>query len=456
MDTRERIEIKPQAGPQEQFLASKADLTFYGGAAGGGKSFALLIDPLRHIKNKLFRAVIFRREGVQLTNPGGLWDESYQIYPLLGAAPNKVAMTWKFPSGMEIKFAHLNMESDVLSWQGSQIAYIGFDEVTHFAQSQFFYMLSRLRSMSGVPGHIRATCNPDPDSWVAKFLDWWIDQESGFPIEERAGVIRWFIRRGDEFIWGDSRQALIDEHGDDQLPMSVTFIPAKVTDNKILLEKDPTYLSNLKALDRVERARLEGGNWKVRPTAGELFQRGWFDVVDAVPLNIVQTIRYWDRAATEPNEVNKNPDWTVGVKLSRDGYGVFYVEHVVRFRKRPLTVKQEIKSYASQDGFKCKIGIEKDPGQAGVSEADDLVRFLAGFNIGVYPVMKDKVTRAKPVSAQSEARNIKIVRGSWNEAFFNELEGFPEGEKDDQVDAFSGAFNALAGKRSVLTSITNM
>jgi predicted phage terminase large subunit-like protein len=463
-DAPPRVEIKPQKGPQEAFLSTKADIAFYGGAAGGGKSFALMLEPLRHMMNPNFRGVIFRRETPQITNPGGLWDEITKIYPLFGLKPNRQSLSWSNPETDAdiLKLAHLQHESDVSNWQGSQITFIGFDEVTHFTEHQFFYMFSRNRSMAGVPGYIRATCNPDPDSWVAEFLSWWIDQDTGFPIPERAGVLRYMIRSGDEIIWGNSRKELLKLQSDlpeneRLIPKSVTFIPAKVTDNKILLETDPAYLANLRAMSRVDRARLEGGNWKVRVTAGEMFRKEWFEIVDAIPADIKRRIRYWDRAATEPHEGNKNPDWTVGLKMVVDAYGVFYVEDVCRIRARPLKVKQTVKAIASHDTVKTKIGIEKDPGQAGESEVDDLIRSLAGYITEAYKVTTAKEIRAKPVSAQSEAGNIKILKGPWNAAFLAELEAFPtDSAKDDQVDAFSGAFNALTGSRMTLDSMTRM
>ncbi len=456
--------IKPQEGPQEVFLSTPADIAIYGGAAGGGKSFGLLLEPLRHMDNTHFTGVIFRRETPQIINPGGLWGESVKLYAPFDITPNRQLLSWRSEKCPEfMKFSHLQYEDDVLNWQGAQLTYIGFDELTHFTESQFFYMMSRNRSMSGVPGYMRATCNPDPDSWVAVFLEWWIDQDTGYPIAERAGVIRWFIRNGDEMVWGDSRQELWDlqedvPEGERLIPKSVTFIPAKVTDNKILLKTDPAYLANLRALSRVDRARLEGGNWKVRPKAGEMFQADWFEVVDALPTNIVREIRYWDRAATQPHEGNKNPDWTVGVKLVRDGYGTFYIADVIRVRKTPLEVKKTIRNTATQDGMRCKIGIEQDPGQAGVSEADDLVRFLAGFIVEAYPVTKAKETRAKPFSSQAEAGNVKVLRAPWNRAFLSELENFPPDDngKDDQVDAGSGAFNAMMSGRQVLSAMTRM
>jgi predicted phage terminase large subunit-like protein len=445
-------DLRPQPGPQEAFLSTEADIAIYGGSAGGGKSFALLLDPVRHMSNGEFKGVILRREMPMIKNPGGLWDESMKIYRSIGAEPITTRSEWTFPSGMTMKFSHLQLEDDKHNWQGAQLPFLGFDEITHFTETQFFYMMSRVRSTSGVPGYIRGTCNPDPDSWVAKFLEWWIHQdpkhpEYGLPIKERAGVLRWFIRINDSMVWANSKKELIAIYGEEFIkenpPMSVTFIPAKITDNKILMEKDPSYMAKLNALNRVDRARLKDGNWKVKASAGNFFRRGEFKIVDAAPVNIVSRCRYWDRAATEVSESNKDPDWTRGVKMSKDALGNIYIEHVESCRGRPNTVEVTIKNTAALDGVKCPVRVEKDPGSAGKMEADYYVRILAGYDVKACPATTDKQTRAKPFSSQVQAGNVFLVKGAWNEEYLSELENFPESGHDDQVDASSGAFNDL-------------
>jgi hypothetical protein len=258
-------EIRPQAGPQEQFLASSADIAIYGGAAGGGKSFGLLLEPLRHVTDTPgFFAAIFRRNSVQVRYPGGLWDASLSLYGPVGGKPVQQVLEWSWAGGGRIKFGHLEHATSVLDWQGTEVPFIGFDELTHFEEAQFWYMLSRNRSTSGVRGYVRATCNPDADSWVARLIAWWIDQESGYPIPERAGVIRWFVRINGTLHWADTRAALIEQFGHGAKPKSLTFIPAKLDDNAALMSKDPDYKANLLALPEVDQKRLLGGNWKVR------------------------------------------------------------------------------------------------------------------------------------------------------------------------------------------------
>ncbi len=432
----EEMGLRAQKGPQEDFLLNRANIVVYGGAAGGGKTFALLLECLRWVHNPKYSAVIFRRTSTQVRNPGGLWDTSVGVYPLVGGYPRESSLEWVFPSGAKIRFAHMEHDKDRFNWQGSQIPLIGFDEVSHFSWAQFVYMYSRNRSASGIPGYIRCTTNPDPDSWVRRMIDWWID-DTGYPIQARSGKIRWFIINNDRTEWGDSK-AQLQERFPGCLPKSFSFVASTVFDNMILLEKDPNYLANLKALPRFEREQLLHGNWNIRPTSGMFFQRTFFEVIGVLPKNLT-FCRYWDRAATKKTESN-DPDYTVGVKMAKDRDGVFYVCDVVRLQESPLHVQNAIKNTASQDGPVCRIGIEQDPGQAGVSEADLLLRMMSGYNIKAYRATKDKVTRASPVSAQAEAGNIKILRGLWNEDFFRELENFPEGAHDDIVDALSGAF----------------
>jgi predicted phage terminase large subunit-like protein len=440
-----RQTIRPQPGPQEQFLASEADIVFYGGAAGGGKSFGLLMEPLRHVTtNPEFYTVIFRRNTTQIRNPGGLWDEAMKLYPWANGRPVNHVLEWRWNKGGKIRMAHLEHENSVLDWQGAQIPLIMFDELTHFTEKQFFYMLSRNRSMCGVRPYIRGTTNPDADSWVARFIAWWID-EDGSPIEEHSGKIRWFIRLSDTIIWADSAEELIKEYGTDVRPKSFTFIRARLEDNPALLKADPGYRANLMALSRVERERLLGGNWKVRPSAGMYFKRHEITLVDSIPDDIVKLVRYWDLAATEPGEDNPDPDWTAGVLMGLRKNGRYIVLDVIHCRKKSGSVRELVLRTASNDTRQVKIGLPQDPGQAGKDQVESYVSLLAGFPVETVRETGDKVTRADPFAAQWQNNNVDILRGSWNEGYFDELEAFPSKAHDDRVDGSSGAFRMLTG-----------
>ena len=451
MSTSSTATISGQPGPQTEFLRTSADICIYGGAAGGGKTVGLILEPLRHVTRVAnFTAVFFRRTMPQITNPGALWDESLKFYPRVGGIPHLGVREWRWPRGGRIKFAHLQLETTVYDWQGAQIALICFDELTHYTAHQFFYMVSRNRSTCGVRPYIRATCNPDADSWVANFLAWWIDEESGLPIPERAGVLRYYIRVAEKLVWADRPEELMqhlprpeDLPAGFELPrpISVTFIPATVFDNPALLRVNPEYFAWLTSLPLLERERLLGGNWKIRPAAGLYFKREWCDVADAVPADL-DIVRYWDLAATEKTEFN-DPDWTVGIKLGRDGDGDYWLLDMVRRRANPGDVERLLLNTATQDGKQVRIGFGQDPGQAGKSQAHHLVRALSGFTVGPAPESGDKRTRFGPFSSQCRVGNVKIRRGSWNEELFRVLEGFPDLAHDDEVDACSGALEML-------------
>lgn len=458
---REIIEIRPQAGPQTAFLASPADVVIYGGAAGGGKSWALLLEPLRHKDKPDFGGVIFRRDRQQVTNQGGLWDESSEIYPPFAAKPNLSDLHWNFPNGGRIGFAGLQLERDVLKWQGSQIGYLGFDELTHFTEYQFFYMFSRNRSASTVRSYIRATCNPDAESWVAGFISFWIDQNSGRAIPERAGVIRWLVRHNERNFWFDDPDAaaefaaatfpdLVERFGPRAFAKSVTFIPADVFDNPALLESDPGYLASLLALPLIERERLLGGNWKVKATAGKVFNRDWFEVVDAIGLGGID-VRFWDLAATEKKikkTTRKNdPDYTATVKM-RYKNNVWTITDAYQIQTAPANVEKLVMQTARLDsdeakrnGTRYKLRWEIEPGSASIRENQRWLLQLRGIDAKGIPSRIDKISRARAISVQAEFGNVKILRGPWNNELLTSLHGFPDLDHDDLVDATSGAFN---------------
>lgn len=439
------MNIRPQPGPQEAFLATSADIAIYGGSAGGGKTFGLLLEGCRHIYTPHTGGLVLRRTTVQIRNTGGLWDKSMRIYPYIGGKGIEGYLLWRFPSGATLRFNHMENAGDCSLYQGADIPFIAFDELTQFTESQFFYMLSRNRSMSGVRPYIRATCNPDPDSFVARLVAWWIDWSTGLAIPERSGVVRWFARMPDDSLaWAGTREDLVRRWGANCGAKSLTFIHASLHDNKKLMEDDPTYEDSLRAMPMVERERLLWGNWKVRPSAGMVFRREWFPVEQARPADC-RRIRCWDFAASEPRPDHPDPDWTVGLLLARDTKGVFWIEDVQRMQVTAGKVKSAVLNLASQDGYGVEISIPQDPGQAGKGQVEAYVPDLAGYVVHISPTSKDKVTRAGPASVQAEHGNIRLVQGRWNEAFLEEANNFEAGAlHDDQIDSLSDGVRILS------------
>lgn len=459
---REIIEIRPQPGPQTQFLSTPADIAIYGGAAGGGKSWALLLEPLRHKDKKNFGGVVFRWELTQVTNEGGLWDESSEIYGGL-AKSNASYHYWTFPSGARMSFRGVQHEAGVRKFQGSQIPYLGLDELTHFPESVFWYLVSRNRSArAGIRSYVRATCNPDPDSWVRQFIDWWVDDE-GFAIKERAGVIRWLVRDNGQNHWYDSKDdaadawpEYVDKFGD-EFCKSVTFIPADIFDNPALLSNDPGYLANLLALPLVEREQLLKGNWNVKATAGKVYNRTWFEIVDADRLGRGGIdVRFWDLASTEKKTKGDDPDYTATVKMryKNDVWTVIDAYQIqtaaANVEKLVFQVAELDKREAKRNGTRYKLRWEREPGSASKRESMRWTLALRGIDAKGVLATEDKLSRARACSVQAESGNIKLLRADWNAMLLTNLHGFPDLPHDDLFDATSGAFTAtLEGSKAV-------
>lgn len=182
------------------------------------------------------------------------------------------------------------------------------------------------------------------------------------------------------------------------------------------------------------------------PREGGMFKRKWFEVVTAAPPNL-EEVRAWDLAGTVPAS-GSDPDWTAGVKIGRCPDGFFWIVHVERFRDTADKVEKAIKNTATQDGKAVRVRVPQDPGQAGKAQKSQLTRLLAGFMVRAVPAggtgtPRSKEVRATPLAAQAEAGNVRVVEGDWNNAFFDEIEVFPFGKHDDQVDAAADAFNEL-------------
>ncbi len=450
-------EIRPQAGPQEAFLSSPADVCIYGGAAGGGKTYGMLLDALHFTSVPGFGAVFFRKNHNQIFSEGGLWDTSLDLYTELpNAVPVLGLSQWKFENAKgraisKVSFRHIERDLDLGKWQGSQICGLYFDELTHFSEKTFFYMFSRNRSMCGVKPYTRASCNPDVDSWVAKFIEWWIDPATGYPIPERSGKIRWFIRIEEVIHWADTREELWERFNlvtalDRSKPKSATFIAASVFDNKALMEKDPGYLANLEAMPLVERERLLHGNWKIKAAAGLFFKRTQIgDRLEALPTDVVRWVRCWDLAASEKTQKG-DPAYTAGVLMGKRSNGRYIIADVVNRQMAASDVRKTILMTAQMDRDKygdVRIRLPQDPGQAGKEQAQSYTKFLAGFSVTTVLESGSKQSRAEPMAAQWQAGNFDIMSGEWNEPYLLQMENFPDGKFKDMVDASANGFLEL-------------
>jgi len=196
------------------------------------------------------------------------------------------------------------------------------------------------------------------------------------------------------------------------------------------------------------------GSWTARELGSMYFDRKWCEIVDYPPTNAISRVRAWDFASEEKTKTN-NPDWSAGVKMSKDKYGTYYIEHVNRFQERTDKVLKNVVEVAKQDGIEdCTVHIPTDPAAAGKTAVKYYLQVLAEHGIHARTKVSSghssKLTAFKPLCALAESGGLKIVRGDWNDDFFKELEGFSgekavqRQQKDDQVDAASAAFACLA------------
>ena len=400
------------------------------------------MDFIPHIKFPTFRGVITRRTTPQLKGSGGILDTALQMYKKVDSK-----VKWKsqenkfvFSSGAEVYLRHFEYLKDKDNYQGLQANEILVDEAQQYEEEQIVYLMSRLRNPScpQVKPRIKMTCNPLKSSFLCKWIEWYLDEE-GYPRKDRDGVVRYFIRKDNAMIWADTREELIEKYSTPLFtptPMSFCFISALITDNPALLEAQPEYLGWLEGLGRVEQARLRWGCWYADEEGSGYWKKEWTEVVDRPPLKVKKKVRAYDLAGTIPSEMNPNPDYTVGVLMSKDDYNNYYVEDVVRFRARHGEVYQRILETAREDGDDVLVVIPQDPNAAGKAYASTIVKDLAeqGFYAKTKATNQSKITRFAPFCAASEAGGIKLVLGDWNAAFIEELEGFDGSRKRGKHD----------------------
>ncbi len=484
-----------QHPPQQAFLLlGHVPEILYGGAAGGGKSDALLMAALQYVDVPGYSALIIRRTFADLSLPGAIMDRAGQWLRGTDAKP-KGTRTWEFPTSdaarpARLTFGYLQHHKDVYQYQGAEFQAIFVDELTQHEERTYQYLFSRLRgpalpcvncghATSQPAGQERAhdeghdecrTCThahndgPDrecPQCGCSDYVpaecrcreatpDRDAKDETGELIVPRAADgttladVPLRMRAGSNpggvgHDWVKARFVSAKT----RVPTSV-FVPAKLDDNPSVDRR--AYRAALSHLDPIERMRLEAGDWDVAE-AGDVFRRDWFSIVDEPPANC-RWVRYWDLAATAPKK-GKDPDWTVGALVGLSREGQWFVADVVRLRGTPFEVERTIAQTAATDGRRVPVRIEQEGGASGVGTIDGYRRrVLVGYDFDGHKPRDDKRTRAKPVASAAQAGNVMLISAPWNRAYLDEFTSFPGGSHDDQVDATSGAFDVMGQRRA--------
>jgi predicted phage terminase large subunit-like protein len=404
---------------QTAFLLLDCKEAFYGGAAGGGKSVALLMAALQYVDQPKYSALLLRRTYKELALSGALMDLAAEwLAPFRRTKEvhwSKEDKTYTFPSGAKLTFGFLEHPDDKYRYQGAQFQLVGYDELTQFDEQDYIYLFSRSRRTvdmaKNVPLRFRSTSNPGGIGhfWVRKrFLK--------EPFSKRG------LRR--------------------------VFIPAVLSDNQHI-DQD-SYIENLEEMNPLEMAQLLNGDWEMS-SGGKVFKREWFEIIDKLPETTqhITRVRYWDMAASEKNQNRGgyDPAFTVGLKMSKitnkGQKDLYVIEDIRRFQKLPDDVEAEIVSTAYNDGRDVEIWMEEEPGSSGKNVINDYVKTLKDFTFRGQKEGGSKVLRASKVAATAGRGEIKILRGHWNEPFLDEVEYFPDSKYKDQVDCLSGAFDKL-------------
>lgn len=370
---------------------------FYGGAAAGGKTEAILMAALQYVHVPDYSALILRRTYPQLNMPNSILDRAHNWLRGTDAHWNNEAHRYEFPSGAKLVFGYLQHEKDKYNYDGPEFQYIAFDELTQFLESQYTFLFGRLRRLKGfpVPLRMRAASNP-------------------------GGIGHQWVK--DRFITNP--------------PPKRAFIPAKLEDNPHAdIESYREALSNL---DPITRKQREDGDWDIVPD-GAVFKREWFrEWADFVP-PLVERVRFWDCAATKGGG-----DWTVGALIAKDiKTGRYFVEDVRRDQLDPEGVENMVWSTASADGRNVRVRMEQEPGSSGKTVISSYRKVLKGYNFKGIPASGPKAGRWNPFARACEKGQVTVCNAPWNAHWLSELLLVPEADHDDQADATSGSYNTF-------------
>lgn len=415
---------------QEAFLRLRDRESLYGGAAGGGKSVALLMAALGYCDVPGYDALLLRPSRSEFELPGGLMDLALDWLAGGDAVWSGENHTWRFPGpgksgagGASLHFGYLEGSKDIPRYSGTSFSFIGFDELTRFSEQEYRRMFRVLRqpqsavalqpapdgtSLADVPLRVRSTSNPGGinHEWVKSYF---VD-----PKTRSDGVV---------------------------------FLPARLEHNPHIDREE--YALSLAELPPSERERLLHGDWEIADE-GELFQRHWFEVIDRRDLPKTDVaIRYWDLAATPPGPGARDPDYTVGSRLELDfTSGTYYITDVVRVRLAAGAVEQLVAAIAEQDGPTVEIGIEQERGASGKTLMHLYKsQVLRGFSVRSDNPTGEKTVRARPIAAAAENGLVKIVRTHNTTEVLDEICAFPNSRHDDCVDALTGAHKLLPRQR---------
>lgn len=457
------MDFSQLSDPQYKLLTSPSEFMLFGGSAGGGKSWGLCLDPLRHVQGPTAspnaRCALFRKTYPQLTQAGGLLDTTRLIYTPLGATFNQTRSEWTFPSGGKVSLNTLQYDKDIEQYLGAQWDWVGIDEAAAFTLQNVMFFWSRCRSKSGIKPTLRMTANPDNSSFLFPMIHWWLNPETGYPNYEKSGVVRHFTTEEDKFVWSDT--PVLDEAGT-QISTSMTFIPARITDNQSLMASDPAYHRRLMALPTQERERFLDGNWLASSLTDTEWDRTLF-------MGIYCDLDSYPTPATRKCFNSFAIDASKGKSIKKGDYSSIacvtttedlkYVDCDMQ-RRAPSEIVEDLFLFTDQEHHRIRsgdlIGIEALQFQSlfidlimryAVDHPDyALSKFLKAGNI-IIPVEDslNKMMRIRRLDPFIKQRQFRFLQNPGTTLLVNQLKNFDgiaaKGKHDDGPDSLEMACN---------------
>lgn len=464
-------------------------IVFFGGGGGGGKTWSILLDNLLGVHDPDYYSVFFRSTNNELET--NLWPAAKKMYhkflfkdeegkqPIGKAHINEQKMVITFPSGAKSKFSYLEYDKHADSWYGAELCKIYIDELQMHSEYAFHVLRSRNRSVAKVAKGMRFTLNPDPTHWMFEWIEPFLkDDGSGFPNPDNSARVRYYLIISGKLHTSWDKQELIDRFGKN--PQTYTYIPATLKDNTILQEIDPDYYSMLDSLPEDKRDQLLLGCWKDNGDRGVYWKREWLQKADNLPEGRLLTARGYDLAGSEPSLNYKCPDFTVGIKMSKDEEGRFYIwgDYIPSFKNEDSNIEGRvwrnigerdklIADQAAHDGA-IPIILPQDAGSAGKEAFENKVKYFMELGVVVKKdnatMTQKKLTKAEPFFQACQHEMVYILEHTFNietldwlygelERFVGERSGNSVNSKDDAVDACATVFNYLAQSKVYRTPV---
>lgn len=446
--------LSVQSGFQTKVFKCEADIAIVGGAMGSGKSYALILEVMKHINDPYFRCGIFRRERGNIVCTGGLWEELLDVASNAGYSvkTNKQQLIITFPSGASVQFGHANHSNLKEFLKGTQYTTVFIDEGNQFEEEIFKFLIARLRSKAKIKPYMRITTNPC-EGWIKNMVKSYLNTEE-YPVLEECGKIKYLYFINNEPIVRNKKEDFSKEFGLSKKELdyvrTFTFIAGTVEENKKLLEQNPEYMANLNTLASHEKDRYLYGWWGELPKDG-MFQERDFQTYYTLPDKIDRHIIVIDTAL----KAAKHNDYTVATCWAFKKNKLYLID-MLRGKWSYASMKARVEAFIESNENVDSVYIESI--QTGsilledLRDSDTLKSISASIRFRPMhrPARESKLKRAQ--GALANLGHIKVFlphNSRIKRPFLKELCAF-SGDmthaNDDIADTFFDAINILGKK----------